>query len=200
MIEDGQAEKNENFDSTGFHFKIHKVEVTSCNSYHNQGTLKVLVEFSVTGMDSDQGDFGMLGRRFGALVNHAPDLDYYGSYPNDFLKELISMEGKKGSVWQPEFASPYELGIMEYVMVNGTEKIQKDENHPEDPNRYFYIEYVVDCLVTRAAIWQLGEMQYEMETGHCKFGNYPNQVGCFRSSNAFHDFLGLLETLDRFWV
>lgn len=91
-------------------------------------------------------------------------------------------------------SNPYKLGLVKVETIQGCDSIIKLGN-----NTYQYKQYLCDCLVTRAAITQITEMKDEMERGFCRYGDFPDQNGAFRSGSAISDFAGLLISLDLFW-
>ena len=89
---------------------------------------------------------------------------------------------------------PYQLGLLKNVTIRGADVVKVLPN-----NRYSYQCYLAKCRIVEACIQQLYETKDQIENGYCKFGDYPAQAGAFRSGSAYHDFIGVLETLDRFW-
>lgn len=89
---------------------------------------------------------------------------------------------------------PYELGLEKIIDIRGADVIKVLGD-----NRYAYDTYATKCAIVDACIQQLHEMKDQIERGYCKYGDYPAQAGAFRSGCAYHDFIGVLQTLDRFW-
>jgi len=90
--------------------------------------------------------------------------------------------------------SPYELGYCKIMEISGRDVINKLDNQ-----KYSYSCFVNSNYITEAAVLQLEEMKRHIDNRYCRYGNYPDQIGAFRSGDTFQDFIGILETLDRFW-
>ncbi len=107
-------------------------------------------------------------------------------------------------VYRPTKPSPYDLGLMKSGWVRAAGVLQHaDPNQGSlirfGPGRFRFSTTCADCLVTRAAILEITNMMKDLQSRHCRYGNFPEQAGAFRSGDAEHDFAGLLEVLHRFW-
>ena len=91
--------------------------------------------------------------------------------------------------------SSFDLGLQKFVDIRGADKIKEVSYQ-----NYKYTEYISKCMIVKACIQQLHEMKDQIENGFCKWGDYPNQAGAFRSGEPYHDFIGAIETIDRFWA
>lgn len=159
---------------------------------HEQENTKwfyVEVQFTLT----DAAYLGTLGKYHRALM--VPDITAYEGYYNK--PESLEYETKPmGDFYEVIFRgpSPYELGLCKTVDVAGEDILQKQED-----GSYIYRDHVSSNYITQGAISQLLEMKEHMDSGFCRWGDYPEQAGAFRSGDPSHDFIGIIETLHRFW-
>ena len=91
-------------------------------------------------------------------------------------------------------ASAYDLGICKIVDTIGEDVIRKRKD-----GTFSYSSYVSSNYITNATVKQLEEMKLHIDSGICRYGNYPQQNGAFNTGSAFDDFLGIVATLNRFW-
>lgn len=163
-------------------FQIVQLEIDMAGEYSFWVNIRFIVP------PGEEKSFGILGEKYLAQIKSDCGLDYYSVYPNSLEDELHETGDGKTSRWISEYATEYELGLVKNVEVEGADKIYIEDDV------YIYEEFISDSIVTRAVVLQLAIMKEEMY-------NNPDDIeaGCFRSGDSFHDFLGLLETLDRFW-
>lgn len=146
------------------------------------------VVFSHTGRYGEDFTFGTLDKYYKSLV--MLDKEKYESHYDTLLDDNEDIAAQIVS----KNPSPYDLGYCKVMECSGVDAIEHLGN-----NQYKYAQYIATCYITEAAYKQLEEMKDHIEKGVCRWGNYPDQVGAFRSGDPFHDFVGVLETLDRFW-
>jgi hypothetical protein len=172
-------------------FKINKIQHEP--SKKDNGCFMIEINFSCS--EEQERSFGTLGKYHKAT--HVTDIQKFEDHYNDnsnFEYETEQIEGTEFSHLKWKKPSAYDLGLVKIVDVEGLDKINKQED-----GTFTYKEFVTDCYITTAAVKQLFEMKQHMDTGFCRWGDYPEQVGAFRSGDPFSDFIGILETLDRFW-
>jgi hypothetical protein len=138
-------------------------------------------------------------------AHHAADKAEGRDFWDDF-EDIPERPGYK--LYKPKRPSPYDIGLMYMGWASGSggclRRVEDPEDGPwskvrEGPGVFEFCMTTSDCLVTRACVLQLAEMQDEMERGHCRYGDFPDQAGAFRSGSTEDDFVGLLQTLYRFW-
>lgn len=142
----------------------------------------------------DEEYLGRLGKYSKALM--VSDIEKYEEYYNN-LENLEYDEkpiGKEGYEIVFKRPSPYDLGLCKTVDIVGEDAIEQQED-----GTYIYRDHISSNYITRAALHQINEMKDHMDRGFCRWGDYPEQVGAFRSGDSFHDFIGIIETLHRFW-
>lgn len=149
-----------------------------------------------------QGDphFGKLGKYHKSLM--VADIQKYEDYynePENLEYETQQVAGDVSDatdVYELRFnkASPFEIGLCKIVDVVGEDVVEQQED-----GSYIYRDHISDNYITRSAVNQLYEMKFQMERGFCRWGDYPEQAGAFRSGDPYHDFIGIIETLHRFW-
>lgn len=150
------------------------------------------IEIKFTAPDEEY--FGRLGKYSRALMVN--DIEKYEDYYNNL--ENLEYDAKPLANGNFELVfkrpSPYDLGLCKTVDVVGEDAFQKQED-----GSYIYRDYVSYNYITAGALNQLYEMKEHMDSGFCRWGDYPEQVGAFRSGDTFHDFIAIIETLHRFW-
>lgn len=153
---------------------------------------RIYVNFSCS--QDDVAFFGTLGKYYKAVA--VPDIAAYEAHYADPESTAYDLEPAGGTFstikWRK--SSPYDLGLCKQVSVVGCDNIAH-----EDDGTYTYQHYIHHNYITEAAVKQLVQMKDDIDRGHCRWGNYPDQVGCFRSGSPISDFIGIIETLDRFW-
>ena len=175
-------------------FKINTIEKSELFKSHSENSFyfKITVDFEVSGEDIY---FGKLGKYFKALA--MLDREKYEHHYDNLDKDDIYFEDIPGSEFKTlkrKSANPYELGYCKILDCAGSDTIQILGN-----NKFKYCQYISSNYITEAAIKQLEEMKEHIDSKHCRYGDFPTQVGAFRSGDPFSDFIGILETLDRFW-
>jgi hypothetical protein len=175
-------------------FKITKIEKGELKEGHskNSSWFELSVEFF---NDDKDVHFGTLGKYFNALVmfDKKKYEEHYDNMPNDDMY-FEKIQGSQLSQIKFKSKSPYELGYCKNMECQGTDCIQELGD-----NKFKYSCFVSFNYITEACVKQIEEMKEHQEKDYCRYGDYPEQVGAFRSGVAFHDFVGILETLDRFW-
>ena len=153
------------------------------------------IRFSHSGEHGVDFHFGILDEYNKSIV--MLDREKYEQHYANLEKDDMYFEDIDGSQHKQikfKSASPYDLGYCKTMDCIARDTI----NHLED-GTFQYCQYVSANYITQAAVKQLEEMKEHMESGFCRWGDYPLQAGAFRSGDTFHDFLGILEVLDRFW-
>lgn len=175
-------------------FKILKIEKGELKQGHskNSSWFELSVEFF---NDDKDVHFGMLGKYFNALVMFDKQKyeEHYDNLPTDdmYFEKLPDSEF---SEMKFKSKSPYKLGYCKNMECQGTDCIQELGDA-----KYQYHQLISSNYITEACAKQLEEMKEHQERDYCRYGDHPEQVGAFRSGDPFHDFIGILETLDRFW-
>lgn len=127
-----------------------------------------------------------------------PDIEALEEYEREVeesgVPPLKLVEDDEGATVRWTRESPYSKGLLKIGYIRGNGKITK-----LDSGLFQYKEYVKDCKIVQASIEQLFEMKRQIDEGVCVYGDYPDQAGAFRSGSPYDDFIGVLETLDRFW-
>ena len=144
-----------------------------------------------------------------------PDLGMLGKYTRAIqvtdktaLEEFEEKEYEKSiqEVWDFELQddgmrevvrkvpSSFDIGLEKFIDICGADVVQE-----VSPQNYKYSQHISKCMIVEACIQQLHEMKDKIDSGICNWGDYPKQAGAFRSGDPYHDFLGVIETLDRFW-
>ena len=175
-------------------FKILKIEKSENSPGHskNQSFFEITIEFL---NDEKEIHFGMLGKYFNALVmldKQKYEQHYDNLATDDMYFEKI--EGTELSEMKFKSKSPYDLGYCKNMECQGMDCIQELGD-----GKYRYHQFISSNYITEGAVNQLEEMKWHIDNKFCRYGNFPEQVGAFRSGDPFHDFVGILETLDRFW-
>jgi hypothetical protein len=175
-------------------FKINTIEKSETCKSHSENSFffKITVEFEAP---AEEVYFGMLGKYFKALA--LLDREKYEQHYAHFDKDDIYFEdipGSENKILKRKSASPYELGYCKAMECLGADAL----NSLGD-NKYKYTQFISSNFITEAAVKQLEEMKNDIDNSHCRYGDFPDQVGAFRSGDPFGDFIGILETLDRFW-
>ena len=153
-----------------------------------------LIEVYFTTDDGD-ASFGYLGKYHSAVM--VEDTKKYEDFYNDPKNLEWEFEGDEEQEFKTvKFNKPsaYDLGLCKQVKVIGRESIMKEED-----GTWSYKQYVNANYITEGAAKQLLEMKEHQDRGYCRYGDYPSQVGAFRSGDPYHDFIGILEVFDRFW-
>lgn len=169
-------------------FRIENIEVEE-----KEGCYKIKIEWFST--DSQLGNLGEYTKAIHVVDKEALE-NFEEEELNKTIDEIWSFTPNSDgtSSLKRKVDGPYELGLERIVDIRGADVVKVLEN-----NRYMYDTYAAKCGIVDACIQQLHEMKDQIERGYCKFGDYPAQAGAFRSGCAYHDFIGVLETLDRFW-
>lgn len=173
-------------------FKILDIQKTPSEDNH---CFLIEITFLHTGKYGEDFNFGFLDKYYKSNV--MLDKEKYEAYYDDMFKDDDHMEIiEKGHISETVFKKPgpYELGYCKILDCSGADSIE----HLGD-NKYKYSQYISTCYITEATYKQLEEMKKHIDNGFCRWGEYPDQNGAFRSGDAFHDFIGILETFNRFW-
>lgn len=175
-------------------FKILKIEKSELK--HSYSKNSYWFELSAEFFNDDKDvHFGMLSKYFNALVMFDKNKyeEHYDNLPADdmYFEKIPDSE-----LSQIKFKSksPYELGYCKNMECQGADCIQELGD-----GKYRYNQLISSNYITEACVKQLFEMKEHQEKDYCRYGDYPEQIGAFRSGVPFHDFIGILETLDRFW-
>ena len=165
------------------------------NKKRNNSYFFIEVVFSHSGEHDKDFHFGYLDKYFKAvaMIDRQKYEDHYNNLPEDDMY-FEDIEGTEFSTLKFKSESPYDLGYCKTMDCIGGDSIQKLED-----GTFKYSQYISSNYITEGAVKQLKEMKEHQEKGICRYGDYPDQVGAFRSGDPFHDFIGILETLDRFW-
>jgi hypothetical protein len=177
-------------------FKILKIEKSENKESYSSGSywFSLDVEFEID-ISEEEIHFGILGKYHKELVMF--DREKYEEYYDNFDKNDMMFEDIPDSEFKElkfKKPSPYDLGYCKLMDVSGNDCIFELEK-----GKYKYSVCTNLNYITEAAVKQLEEMKQHLDAGYCRFGPYPEQVGAFRSGDPFSDFIGVLETLDRFW-
>jgi hypothetical protein len=175
-------------------FKILKIQKSENTTGHNKASsfFEITIEFF---NDDKDVHFGILGKYFNALVM-LDKQKYEEHYENLAADDMYfeDIDGSENKVVKFKSQSPYELGYCKNMECQGMDCIQELGD-----GKYRYHQFISSNYITNACINQLEEMKWHIDNNFCRYGNHPDQVGAFRSGMPFHDFIGILETLDRFW-
>lgn len=178
-------------------FKILDIQKSenSLRDSKNSYFFEISIDFQLTGEYEKETCFGMLGKYFNALVmlDKQKYEDHYDNLPSDDMY-FEKIPGSQLSEMKFKSKSPYELAYCKNMECQGSDCIQELET-----GKYRYHQFISVNYITEACVKQLLEMKEHQESSYCRYGDYPEQVGAFRSGEPFHDFIGVLETLDRFW-
>jgi hypothetical protein len=178
-------------------FKILKIEKGENRFGHFKKSdfFEITVEFQLTGEHDKEKHFGMLGKYFGAFVlfDKQKYEDYYNNLPEDDMY-FEDIPGTELSEMKFKSKSPQQLGYCKVMDCKGADCIEEIGD-----GKYRYHQFISLNYITQAAVNQLEEMKWHIDNDFCRYGKYPEQNGAFRSGDPFHDFVGILETLDRFW-
>jgi hypothetical protein len=174
-------------------FKINKLERGRKRYSKNRGVSYFTIEVNFT-PDPEEKYFGTLGEYFSVIA--IDDTAAYEAYYSDLENMEYDLVPAGNNTNQIVFkkAGPYELGLCKRSNAVGSETL-----HLEKDGSYTYSQYLNSNYITEACYKQLKEMKEHFEKGFCRYGDYPDQVGAFRSGDAYHDFIAVLETLDKFW-
>lgn len=177
-------------------FKITKIERGENMQSYSPGSywFSLEVQFELD-TSEEEPHFGTLGKYHKALV--MLDREKYEEHYNNFDKDDMIFEEIPDSDFKElkfKKPSPYDLGYCKVMDVSGNDCIYEIEK-----GKYKYSVQTNLNYITDAAVKQLEEMKQHIDAGYCRYGDYPEQVGAFRSGDPFSDFIGILETLDRFW-
>lgn len=175
-------------------FKIINIEKSELSQGHSENSyfFNISIEFF---SDDSQINFGTLGKYHKQLVmlDKQKYEEYYQNLPEDDMYcEIIA--GSELSQIKFKSQSPYELGYCKIMECSGIDCIQE-----VGKNTYKYSQFINSNYITEACVKQLLEMKQHQEENYCRYGDFPDQIGAFRSGDPFGDFLGIVETLDRFW-
>lgn len=177
-------------------FKILKIEKSENSPSYSSGSywFSLDVEFQID-IGEEEPHFGTLGKYHKELVMF--DREKYEEYYDNFDKNDMMFEDIPDSEFKElkfKKPSPYDLGYCKLMDVSGNDCINEIEK-----GKYRYSVATNLNYITEAAVKQLEEMKQHIDAGYCRYGDHPEQVGAFRSGDPFSDFIGILETLDRFW-
>jgi len=174
--------------------KIISIEKSENTKSHSENSLffKITVVFEAPAEDLY---FGMLGKYYKAVVLLDRE-KYEQHYANFDAAEVTYVDIEDSEFKQMVFKkpSPYDLGYCKILDCVGADCLV-----PLGDNKFKYSQYISSNFITEAAVKQLEEMKHHIDNNYCRYGDFPTQVGAFRSGDPFSDFIGILETLDRFW-
>lgn len=169
-------------------FRIEEIEVEESEHFY-----KLKVDWF-----SEDPNLGMLGKYTKAIqITDIEALEKFEEEQlNKTLEEIADLTPLEDGTLEMKFKneSPYTLGLEKIVHIRGSDVVNVLDN-----NKFSYSCYVAKCMIVESCIQQLHQMKDQIEIGYCKWGEYPSQAGAFRSGSPYHDFLGVIETLDRFW-
>jgi hypothetical protein len=173
-------------------FKILDIKKTK---KRNNNYFLIEVKFSHSGEHGKDFHFGYLDKYFKAvaMLDRQKYEDHYNNLASDDMY-FEDIPGTEFSTVKFKSESPYDLGYCKTLDCIGGDSIQKLQD-----GTFKYSQYISSNYITEGAVKQLKEMKEHQDKGFCRYGNYPDQIGAFRSGDPFHDFIGILETLDRFW-
>lgn len=138
--------------------------------------------------------FGKSGKYYRAvMVTDIPKYEQYWEDPSNLEYDNVADEGDASHIVF-RTSSPRDIGLCKTVDVIGDDIFQ-----PQEDGSYLYEDYISKNYITEACLKQLQEMKDHIDRGHCRWGNFPDQAGAFRSGDPFHDFLSVVETMHRFW-
>lgn len=152
------------------HFKINHIRF----DFVGKRSFAINIEFENGDLEPD---FGTLSAYYKAI--HVYD------------KDLLEEYDRENAVYDR-----YDLGLTKIGYVEGADTIIKVQNKKD---AYCYSQYLIDCYITRSVILQIAEMKEHLESGFCRWGDYPEQVGAFATGDTYTDFIRALECLDKFW-
>jgi hypothetical protein len=174
-------------------FKINKLERSRKKFSKSRNISYFSIEVNFT-PDAEQTYFGTLGDYFSIIaIDDTAAYEAYYSDSENLEYELIPSSNNTSQIIFKK-PSPYELGLCKKTNAVGAETLQLQKD-----GSYTYTQYINSNYITNACYKQLKEMKDHLEKGFCRYGDYPDQVGAFRSGDPFHDFIAVLETLDKFW-
>jgi hypothetical protein len=176
--------------------KITKIEKSEPTQSHSEGSnfFTILVEFEYDTEDSEYA-FRQLGKYYKGTV--LIDREKYEEHYRTLDKDDISFEKIPGTTFsqlKSKRLNPYEAGYCQTMDIVGEDNIVEFAK-----NKFRYSCHVSSNYITDGAAKQLQEMKEHIDNNFCRYGNYPSQVGAFRSGDTFSDCMGIIETLDRFW-
>jgi len=175
-------------ESTKDNFFIEKIEIEE-----KEECYKIDIEWF-----SKESDLGQLGKYTRAI--HVIDKAALEEFEeNEYEKSVKDVWDFKPcddgtSELVRKIPSSFDIGLEKFVDIRGADVVKEVSR-----NRYKYSQYISKCIIVDACIKQLHEMKEHIDTGYCKWTDFPKQAGAFRSGDPYHDFLGVIETLDRFW-
>ena len=177
-------------------FKISKINKSETKPGYSESSFyfEINIEFEISGTQ-EEPHFGVLGKYHKQLV--MLDLEKYEEHYNNLDEDdMIFGDTPDSDFKEIKFKkpSPFELGYCKVMDVSGRDCIYEMEK-----GKYRYSSFINSNYITEAAVKQLEEMKRHIDMGYCRYGNYPDQVGAFRSGDTFHDFIAILEILDRLW-
>lgn len=175
-------------------FKINKIKKSKLKKSYCKNSFFFNIEIDFTACQEEK-NFGTLGQYYKSIV--LLDREKYEHHYDNLGKDDTTFEDIPGSefkILKRKSASPYDLGYCKTMDCLGADTI----NSLGD-NKFKYCQFISSNYITEAAIKQLEEMKEHIDSNHCRYGDFPEQVGGFRSGDPFSDFIGILETLDRFW-
>lgn len=127
--------------------------------------------------------------RAAVLVDKEAVMKYWENPPPMKFKKLEN--GFSQLLGDPK--SPWKTGAMKAMDCDGSDCIHVKKNS------YSYREWVVASPATKAIIKQIKKMKEENDRGICRFGDYPDQAGCWRSGSVSADFACLCNALHLMW-
>ena len=174
--------------STKDNFSIEKLEVKDHTHCY-----EITVEWFST--DPDLGTLGKYTRAIQVVDKEALEKFEEEEYQKS-IKDIWDFELRDDGMREMVRKVPcsYDLGLQKFIDVRGADIVQEI-----GPQKYKYGQYVSKCMIVEACIQQLHEMKDKIDSGFCKWTDFPKQGAAFRSGDPYHDFIGVIETLDRFW-
>ena len=175
-------------ETTKDNFYIENIEIEE-----KEDCYKITVEWF--SKDPDLGQLGKYTRAIQVLDKSALEKFEKEEYEKS-LSEVWDFEPADDNTEQlkRKIPSSFDIGLEKFIDIRGADVIQKTSYQ-----KYKYSEYISKCMIVEACIQQLHEMKDKIDSGVCNWGDFPKQAGAFRSGDPYHDFLGVIETLDRFW-
>lgn len=170
-------------------FKINSIKKGTNKKSHSENSSFFLLEINFS-VPEEETYFGCLGAYTKAkcIFNVEEYEKYYNSLESSILDEDTDTPKNL------EKTNPYTTGLCRIVDIAGSDVLSK-----EDDGSYSYKQYISSSYITKGVVKQLKEMKEHIDKQYCRYGDYPDQIGAFRSGLAYYDFLAALECLDKFW-
>ena len=175
-------------------FKINSIKKSTNKKSHAENSSFFLLEINFS-VPEEETHFGMLGEYYKAIV--LLDREKYEQHYADFDRDDVSFVDIEDSEFKQmvfKKPSPYVLGYCKTLDCIGSDVLSK-----KDDGSYNYKQYISSNYITKGVVRQLKEMKEHIDKQYCRYGDYPDQIGAFRSGLAYYDFLAALECLDKFW-